>query len=155
MTRKMDSVLQSESFVDWNALEIPRDGETHHVGNHQGHNDGVIARQFEDHKHRCERGSYDPGEQGSHSYQRIGSGIRRYARQESMGQTSDASPAHRAEEQARSENPPCIARAVTRCACNRLQHQERDNESKSEITIENLSNIVVTDAEHRGTPQTE
>ena len=53
------------------------DDESDQVGDHQRHDDGVIAGQFEDHHHASDGGADDAGKRRAHADQRVSAGAGR------------------------------------------------------------------------------
>src|SRR5215475_11097491 len=51
---QVNAVLKRERLVDGLSLQAKRDVKAHEVGNHERHDDGIIARHFENHDHGCE-----------------------------------------------------------------------------------------------------
>src|SRR5208283_5735565 len=59
---EVNAVLARENFVDGFFLEARRDKKTDEVGDHEGDDDGVVARSLKDHHDRGHGSANDSGE---------------------------------------------------------------------------------------------
>jgi len=62
------AILSGERFIYGFGLEARRDKETDEIGNHQRHNDGIIARHLEDHDDGRHRDADNAGEGRAHAH---------------------------------------------------------------------------------------
>ena len=64
---QIDAFLVRQRFVNGLALQTVGHQERDEIRDHERHDDGVVARHFEDHDHRSERRTDDAGEGRSHA----------------------------------------------------------------------------------------
>ena len=87
-----------ERLVNRLALQLLGNEERNQVRDHQRHDDGIVARQLEDHDHRSQRRPDDPGERGSHSNQCVRAGASGGSREDEMRDSSYRRANHRTDE---------------------------------------------------------
>ena len=148
--RHRDAVLPGQGFIDRQALQLLRQDVAAHVGDHQRHDDGVVARDLENHDDAGHRGAHDAGEGRAHAYQGVGAGVAGVVGHQGVGDLSDGASQHGADEEGGAEDAARVARTIAGAGGDELQHQEQQHHLQGHLTVERVAHQVVADSEYTG-----
>jgi len=121
-----------------------------HIRDHQRNDDGIVARDLEDHDYGSERNANRTCECRAHPHQRIGPDAGGVIGHEPVGHAADRAPRHRPHKQAWTEDAAGIAGRIAGGDRDDFEDQQQDHQAEGHVAVQGVAYESVPDSEDLG-----
>ncbi len=148
--RKVEAILLREGLKDADGLEAPRDQKGQCIGKDDGHHDGVIAADFEDHEDRGEGDAQKSGEENTHADERVSADGAGEVGKEVFLEGADRATQHRSDEEGGREHAARGSAGERERGGEQLEENEGQKNLPDELAVECLIDDVVAGSHDLG-----